>query len=85
MKAVEVPMMRVWRRIGPQRGAWYTPAFQGPRGLYGIRQVGGGVDPIMFQVCRLEKGYIKDISEAWMTLEGARKFARRIAEGENDE
>jgi hypothetical protein len=89
-RAVEVPLARILKRL-PDHGTWHTPGYQGPRGLYAVRSVAGDGPP-KFQVCRLEKSWsrtgdvheinlTRDISEPWLTIEGARKFAERLAEG----
>ena len=80
-KAVKVPMHRIWSRIGSNSKTWYNPAFQGPGGLYGIRRGGFTDQPLTFQVTELKKQHIQDVSEPFMTLEGARRFAERLAEG----
>ncbi len=90
-RAESVPLGRIVKRL-PMKGTWFAPAYQGPAGLYVVRAVGFSEDPLMFQVCRLTEeasstGDVaivpksKDISEPFMTYEGADQFARRLAEG----
>lgn len=81
-RAESVPLGRILKHL-PEKGTWYAPAYQGPAGLFVIREAGFGRDPLMFQVCHLTKNdrQAVDASEPFMTLEGADQFAQRMAAG----
>ena len=89
-KAEPVPLGRILKFL-PIDGSWVDPAFQGPNGCYAVRVTVPELDdPPMFQVSKVERRWIKgaeirevdtteDVSEPFLTFEGARQFAERIA------
>lgn len=78
-KAVPVPIDRLTTYFDENPGWWAPEAYQGPGGLYAIRETD---DDHTFQVYRFTKGKDgKKISEPFMTPRGAKHFAQRLAEG----
>ncbi len=84
-----VPLGRILKHL-PEKGTWFAPAYQGPAGLFAIRVRDNDGVPL-FQVSQLERresqGFRKstDISAPWLTIEGAERFAQRLAGGGDPE
>ena len=90
-KTVDVPLERIQKRL-PIAGQWLDPAHQGPGGLYAVRRIAQWTNhPPMYQACRIETAIVggdshkintsRDISEPWMTPQGAHRFAEKLAGG----
>ena len=77
-----VPLSR-FRKHLPNKGVWFETAYQGPGGLFAVCEAGILDGPIMFQVCHLTKDETAsyEVSEPFLTQEGASRFARGMAEG----
>ena len=85
--SVSVPLHRI-KQLLDNDGPWFGPAHQGPGGLFAIRAVGDKYSPTRYQVTRLFGRRHGDpehdrppesISEPYLTLEGAERFARKMA------
>jgi hypothetical protein len=83
-KAVALPISRAARWLPPATKRWFLIAFQGPAGLYAIQSL----PDARYQVHRLMR---EDpprpvrISEPFLTPEGARQYAMKLAEGVDTE
>jgi len=79
-KAVALPISRAAKWLPKRDKRWFLVAFQGPAGLYAIQSL----PDARYQVHRLMR---EDpprpvaMSEPFMTPEGARQFAMKLAEG----
>ena len=78
-----VPLGRILKHL-PDHGAWVSPAYQGPGGLFAVCTSELKHGPIMFQVHHLTKAEAVsyEVSMPFLTQEGASRFARGMAEGE---
>lgn len=79
-KAVAVPVSRVAEWLPKLGKRWFLVAFQGPGGLYVIQTL----PDARYQVHRLmreEPPRPIPISEPFLTPEGARQYAMKLAEG----
>ena len=79
-RAVALPISRAAKWLPPATRRWFLVAFQGPAGLYAIQSQ----PDAMYQVHRLTKEdppRTERISEPFMTPEGARQYAMKLAEG----
>lgn len=80
MKAVTVPIDRVSEQLFEDTPGWWAPeAYQGPGGLFAVRETD---DDHTFQVFRLcQDKDAERVSLPFMTPEGARRFCERVAGG----
>jgi hypothetical protein len=82
-RSESVPLGRIVKHL-PDRGSWFTPAYQGPGGLFAVCVANRHPDdPHTFQVCHLTKDETVsyEVSEPFLTQAGALRFARGMAEG----
>lgn len=79
-KAVALPISRAAKWLPPASKRWFLVAFQGPEGLFAIQTL----PDARYQVCRLMRESpprpVK-MSEPFLTPEGARQYAMKLAEG----
>jgi hypothetical protein len=81
-RSESVPLGRIVKHL-PDHGSWFTPAYQGPGGLFAVCAAGVLDGPTTFQVCHLTKdeAVSYEVSEPFLTQAGALRFARGMAEG----